>query len=266
MRPSELSAGSIPAAGIETTGRQSLAMEWQVADERPIAIMFNSVSFAVMMATPADLVDLAVGFSLSEAIVASQAAITGVLALPTEGGFFVDIATATAIQPRPRTLEGRSGCGLCGVENIADAIRRPPLLTPAFALEPAAAAAALRALPAHQPMNRINRSVHGAFWCDREGNILLAREDVGRHNALDKLIGALSRQGADFTAGFVAMTSRCSFELVQKIANVGIAHLVTVSAPTSLALELARQAGVTLAAASRDGVVVFDGSTHECTA
>src|SRR5690606_10065024 len=109
MRPSELSAGSIPATGIESTGGQSRAMEWQVADERAVAIMFNSVSFAVMMATPADLVDLAVGFSLSEAIVASQAAITGVLALPTEGGFFIDIATASAIQPRPRTLEGRSG-------------------------------------------------------------------------------------------------------------------------------------------------------------
>jgi FdhD protein len=266
MRPSDRTPGSIPAAGIESTAGQSRAMEWQVADERAVAVMYNSVSFAVMMATPADLVDLGVGFSLSEAIVDSPAAITSVLALPTEGGYFVDIATKAAIQPRPRTLEGRSGCGLCGVENIADAVRRPPAVKPGFVLEPRAAQAALLELPEHQAMNRVNRSVHGAFWCDRDGKILLAREDVGRHNALDKLIGALARQRTDFSTGFVAMTSRCSFELVQKLANVGIAHLATVSAPTSLALELARQAGVTLAAASRDGVVVFDGSEHERTA
>jgi FdhD protein len=143
------------------------------------------------------------------------------------------------------------------VAEIAAAVRPLRPVAPAFTLDAAGARRALAALPAHQPMNRVNRSVHAAAWCEPTGRVVLCREDVGRHNALDKVIGALVRGGADLGAGFVVMTSRCSFELVQKVATVGIPHLVTVSAPTALALRLAKEAGVGVAALSGDGVVVF---------
>ena len=126
-----------------------------------------------------------------------------------------------------------------------------------FALDPSAVQKAFADLPAQQPMNRVNRSVHAAAWVTPEGGIQLVREDIGRHNALDKLLGAVTRKGLDKSAGFVAMTSRCSFELVQKCVQLGIAHLVTISAPTSLALHLAQQAGMTLASRSPDGIVSF---------
>jgi FdhD protein len=232
---------------------------WQVAEEVPVAIMHNSVSTAVMMATPADLEDFAVGFSLSEGFVTDAAAIRNVMALTVVNGFCVDIAVdAAALKPRSaRALEGRTGCGLCGVEDIADVVKPIRPVRPAFTLDPAAALEAFAGFPAHQPMNRLNHSVHAAAWVSPAGGILLAREDIGRHNALDKLLGAVIRQGLDRRTGFVAMTSRCSFELVQKCARTGIAHLVTISAPTGLALQLARAAGITLACRAADAIVCF---------
>ncbi|MBI3674858.1 MAG: formate dehydrogenase accessory sulfurtransferase FdhD, partial [Rhizobiales bacterium] len=154
--------------------------------------------------------------------------------------------------------EGRVGCGLCGIEDIRDAIRMPAGKAPRVRLSPQAVARAYEALPRHQPMNAVNRTVHAAAWCSVDGEILLSREDVGRHNALDKLIGALARQGADLASGFVLMSSRCSFELVQKCALAGIGALATVSAPTALALSLAKQAHLKLAALSQRGVMIFD--------
>ena len=165
---------------------------------------------------------------------------------------------AAALGTRGRTMEGRSGCGLCGVSSLEAAIRDLPMVQPTFDPAPDAVARAFAALPDHQPINRRNRSVHGAAWCRPDGSILLAREDVGRHNALDKVIGALIRAGHEPADGFVVMTSRCSFELVQKAATVGIPLLATISAPTALALTLARQAGMTLCTLLRnDGVVTF---------
>ena len=235
------------------------ALVWQVPEEVPVAIMHNSVSTAVMMATPADLEDFGVGFSLSEGFVTHAAAIRNVVALTVENGFCVDIAVdETALKPRSlRALEGRTGCGLCGVEDIADVVKPVKQITPAFALDPSAVQKAFADLPARQPMNRINHSVHAAAWVTPEGEIRLVREDIGRHNALDKLLGAVTRGGLDPRSGFVAMTSRCSFELVQKATQFGIAHLVTISAPTGLALHLAQQAGMTLASRSPDGIVSF---------
>ena len=157
-----------------------------------------------------------------------------------------------------RSLEGRVGCGLCGIEDIKDAIRMPAGVVQKSALSPEAVALAYARLPDHQPMNAINRTVHAAAWCSVHGDILLAREDVGRHNALDKLIGALAKAGMDPRYGFVLMSSRCSFELVQKCALAGIGALATVSAPTALALQLAGQAGLKLAALSKGGVMIFD--------
>jgi FdhD protein len=235
------------------------SLVWQLPEEVPVALMHNSVSTAVMMATPADLEDFAVGFSLSEGFVTDSAAIRNVVSLTVENGFCVDIAVDDgALKSRSvRALEGRTGCGLCGVEDIADVIKPAAPVTQGFALEPSAVQKAFADLPAHQPMNRVNHSVHAAAWVTPEGEIRLVREDIGRHNALDKLLGAVMRNGLDKKAGFVAMTSRCSFELVQKCAVVGIAHLVTISAPTGLALHLAQRAGMTLASRSPDGIVCF---------
>jgi FdhD protein len=253
-------ATSRPAEGrLHRPDGTSSGLVWQLPEEVPVAIMHNSVSTAVMMATPADLEDFAVGFSLSEGFVTDAAAIRNVVVLTVENGFCADIAVAeAALKPRSaRALEGRTGCGLCGVEDIADVVKPTAPITQAFALDPASVQKAFAVLPALQPMNRINHSVHAAAWVTPEGEIKLVREDIGRHNALDKLLGAVTRQGLDRKAGFVAMTSRCSFELVQKCAQMGIAHLVTISAPTGLALHLAQEAGMTLASRSPDGIVCF---------
>ncbi len=253
-------ATSRPAEGrLHRPDGTSARLVWQLPEEVPVAIMHNSVSTAVMMATPADLEDFAVGFSLSEGFVTDADAIRNVVSLPVENGFCVDIAVdATALRPRTaRALEGRTGCGLCGVEDIADVVKPTAPIIEAFALDPVSVQKAFAGLPARQPMNRINHSVHAAAWVSPQGEIRLVREDIGRHNALDKLLGAVTRKGLDRKAGFVAMTSRCSFELVQKCAQVGIAHLVTISAPTGLALHLAQGAGMTLASRSPDGIVCF---------
>jgi FdhD protein len=185
-----------------------------------------------------------------------------VLVLPTEQGYAIDLSVPEDMINRSRmakrSLEGRTGCGLCGIEDMKDAIRMPSSKLPSVELAPQAVARAYEQLPAHQPMSRVNRTVHAAAWCSVDGEILLSREDVGRHNALDKLIGALARDGHDLTQGFVLMSSRCSFELVQKCAIAGIGALATVSAPTALALSLARQARLKLAALASRGVMLFD--------
>jgi FdhD protein len=234
---------------------------WHLPEEIPVALLINSTSYAVMMATPADLQDFAVGFALSEGLVAHASHISNVLAMPSGDGFSVDIATEHLIRERmiSRSIEGRVGCGLCGIEEMADAIRMPnhKLHAPEFSAH--AIARAFESLPSFQPMNELNRTVHAAAWCSEDGAILLAREDVGRHNALDKLIGAMARGHIMPDDGFVLMSSRCSFELVQKCAAVGIGALATISAPTALALKLAKQAGLKLAALSKQGIMIFDG-------
>ncbi|MFT3672705.1 formate dehydrogenase accessory sulfurtransferase FdhD [Aestuariivirga sp.] len=242
------------------------AVEWKLPEEVPVAIHFNSVPYAVMMATPADLEDFAIGFALSEGLIAHASHVANVLAFPSGDGFTADVAIPedNFIRERmvSRSLEGRVGCGLCGIAEMADAIRMPGGKLPHRPLDPAAVARAFEALPRFQPMNAVNRTVHAAAWCASDGRILLAREDVGRHNALDKLIGAMARAGQSPDGGFVLMSSRCSFELVQKCALAGISALATVSAPTALAHRLAREAGLSLAALSKQGVMIFDGEMN----
>lgn len=242
-------------------GRTAAPLEWQLADEVPVALAYNGRSHAVLMATPADLADLGLGFSLSEGIVAAAAEVRGLRVVAAGIGkgvaMTVPAERAEALAGRRRAMEARSSCGICGVETLEELVRPTDPVRASVAIPPAAIAAALAALPAHQPLNRLCRSVHAAAWCGPDGAIALAREDVGRHNALDKLIGALAGAGTDFAAGFVAMSSRCSFELVQKAAVVGIPLLATVSAPTTLALTVARRAGITLAAAAADGAVAL---------
>ena len=235
---------------------------WSLPEEVPVALQFNSVPYAVMMATPADLEDFGFGFALSEGLVRHGSDINNVLIMASGDGFTADIAVdgRKLIRERmvSRSLEGRVGCGLCGIEEMADAIRMPEGRLAATRLENSAVSRAFKSLPDHQPMNAVNRTVHAAAFCSADGSILLAREDVGRHNALDKLIGAMSRNQMQ-PDGFVLMSSRCSFELVQKCAMAGIGALATISAPTMLALKLARQAGLQLASVSDAGVMIFDG-------
>jgi FdhD protein len=258
----EKASASVPTHGTLYTEQGAIPVAWQVPEEVPLAILFNSQNYAVMMGTPADLEDFATGFALAEGLVDKASDIDGILILPSEQGFAIDLsvegAKLNASRMVKRSLEGRVGCGLCGIEDIRDAIRMPARAMPDIPLSPEAVASAYAALPGHQPMNQVNRTVHAAAWCSVDGSILASREDVGRHNALDKLIGALARSGTDFSAGFVLMSSRCSFELVQKCALAGIGALATISAPTALALSLAKQAHLKLAALSRRGVMIFD--------
>ena len=253
---------SHPVEGVSLdAGGGRSALIWQLPEEVAIALHINSTPYTVMMATPANLSDFGIGFVLAEGIVAKRSDIRAVLAMPVENGFAVDIAVdEQALEGARlvrRSIEGRSGCGLCGVENIADVVRVTKPVATQVHPSVAAILKAAPELPRRQPMNRLNHTVHGAAWVSLTGEIMMVREDVGRHNALDKLIGALAEAGTDLSAGFVMMTSRCSFELVQKAATVGIGALVTVSAPTLLALEIARKARMFLASLGDRGVVVF---------
>ena len=217
------------------------------------------------MLTPGDLEDFAYGFSLTEGIATAAADIraVGVEAAPDRLRLRIDLVGSRmhAHLARKRALSGRTSCGLCGIEDL-DAL--PRALTaqgtaPVVALS--SVGRALAALDAHQPLNAATRAVHGAAWCDPAGSILHLREDVGRHNALDKLIGALLRGGIDPADGFVLITSRASFEMVEKVGTFGVRTLVAISAPTSLALERARALDITLVGiARRDAVTVFHGA------
>jgi FdhD protein len=233
-----------------------------VAEEMPVALVYHDVPHVVMLATPADLEDFAVGFTLSEGLVARAAEIRSVEVIPGEASTDVRISVAwerfTALLQRRRNLTGRTGCGLCGAETAADAIRECGPV-PAGAPVPAADLhAAINALSGWQAINARTGSVHAAAWVLPGRGIQLVREDVGRHNALDKAIGALTRAGTDFAAGYMLITSRASYEMVQKSAAVGIPLLVALSAPTAFAVRLAERAGLTLVAFARaDRHVVY---------
>lgn len=230
-----------------------------VVEETPVALVFNGISHAVLLATPADLEDLALGFSLSEGILAQAGELYDVETLAGPRGIEVRMEIASerfmALKERRRTLAGRTGCGLCGVESL-DALARPAQRVRAGTpVTVAAIARGLAELPARQPLRENTGAVHAAAWIDHDGRILALREDVGRHNALDKLLGHLARHkadlGADLSAGFVLVSSRASYEMVQKVAALGIATLVAVSAPTALAVRLAEDSGLTLAGFAR---------------
>jgi FdhD protein len=255
-------APSIAAAGRVLRGDASSAAAGRIAEEAPVALVYNNVVQAVMMATPADLEDFAWGFSLTEGIVADPDEIVAVAVRPVADGAEIHVTVeeeaAARAAARERKLVGRTGCGLCGVASLTEAIVRPRAVGRRLRVAHAGLTAALAALPDHQPLNRETHAVHAAAWAASDGRILLAREDVGRHNALDKLVGAMARGYVDPTSGFCVITSRCSYEMVQKAMMVGIELLVAVSAPTGLALRLAETAGMTIVAVARaDAQTVF---------
>ena len=231
-------------------------LEDSVAVELPVALVYNGVSHAVMMTTPADLEDFAFGFSLTEGILEAREELYGLEVHEEASGIAVhlDIATARfmALKQRRRSLAGRTGCGLCGTESLEQAIR-PVASVVAPTVPDEAIQLALEALHWHQPLQRDTGAVHAAAWCGLDGEVVMTREDVGRHNALDKLIGAVLKQRLDVQQGFALVSSRASYEMVHKSASVGIGCLVAVSAATSLAIEQAQQAGLKLVGFARPG-------------
>jgi FdhD protein len=232
-----------------------------LAEETPIALVYNGISHAVMMASPADLEDFAVGFSISEGIAPSKADIGEVEAVPVENGVEVRIELSSRafwnLKERRRTLAGRTGCGLCGVDSLDQTVRDLPKIENDLKAPLAAIHRALDALPEAQVNNRAARSLHGAAFATPEGELKLVREDVGRHNALDKLIGGLVRSGIDPASGICVITSRCSFEMVQKAVSAGFPILVAVSAPTLMARRLAEAHNLTMVALARADSVVL---------
>lgn len=226
-----------------------------------MALEFNGLAYAVMMATPTDLDDFATGFALCEGLAGSPEDIGAIAIAQTDKGWIVRAALSglgvDQLTDRVRTRVAESSCGLCGIENL-EAVSRPlPPVATHRALDASAVFAALGALRASQPLGRETGAAHGAALASRDGALALVREDVGRHNALDKLVGAAARGGLPLANGFVLSTARCSYEIVEKAVRSGATSLVTVSLPTSLAVERATAAGLSLWALARDDSVLL---------
>jgi formate dehydrogenase accessory protein FdhD len=226
-----------------------------IAEEVPVALTYNGVSHAVMMATPADLEAFALGFSLSEGILRHPDELYDIEVAEAPQGLVAHLTISArrfaGLRERRRNLAGRTGCGLCGVDSLDQAVRRIDPVRRSRSLGMTAVARALEALPAWQVLNRATRSLHAAAFADASGAIVMVKEDVGRHNALDKLIGALALAKHEPAEGFVVITSRCSFEMVQKAVTAGFPLLAAISAPTALAVRMAQSANLTLVALAR---------------
>ncbi|MSP86015.1 MAG: formate dehydrogenase accessory sulfurtransferase FdhD [Methylotenera sp.] len=231
-----------------------------LAEETPIALIYNGVSHAVMLATALDLEDFALGFSLSEGIVRDPSELYSIEVQLQNNGIELHCNIASErfaqLKERRRTLAGKTGCGLCGAENLTQAMRYPPALTTRHQFEATSIARGLQAIQAQQTLQQQTGATHASAYVLADGAVRLVREDVGRHNALDKLIGALAKlaggQPLCHTAGFIITTSRASFEMVQKTASAGLSMLVAVSAPTGLAVRVAEQCGLTLVGFARE--------------
>ena len=230
-------------------GQVTRTPDW-LAEEVAVALVANGISQAVMMASPADLEDFALGFGLTEGWLRAPHELYGVDVVPTSDGIELHLEVASAcamrLKERRRSMAGRTGCGLCGTDSLSQ-VRQPLPQAPVVHVAPAALARAQRELRHLQARQQLTGATHAAAWCDRDGQVLLLREDVGRHNALDKLVGAMVRAAADPASGFVAITSRASFEMVQKAALAGAGLLAAVSAPTALAVDTARSCNLALA-------------------
>jgi len=247
----------------------------QIAEEAPIALVYNGVPHVVVMASPANLEDLALGFSLSEGVIGSVAELGGIEIVPEQTGYSVYLSVpperVAIIEQRRRNMTARTGCGVCGAETIEQAMRNvPKVAAPKVAaaqrVTRQAMAAAMKQLPSLQTLNMATGATHAAAWANFDGQLQLVREDVGRHNALDKLIGALAAGGMDTAQGFALITSRASYEMVQKAAMAGIGLLAAVSAPTALAVGIAREAGLTLAGFVRgERCMVYADEAHRLT-
>jgi FdhD protein len=264
MTPPDPKASVPSPNSVWRDGRAVTAGERALPAETPVALVHDASTTAVMMATPADLEDFGLGFSLTEGIIARIDEIRAVETVETGLGvevrMWLDGPASGMLAARRRRMAGPTGCGLCGIDSLAEAARAPPRVAEGLTLSPDQVQAALASLRERQALNAVTRAVHAAgFWTPAAG-LIAAREDVGRHNALDKLAGALARQ-PDSGAGAVVLTSRVSVEMVQKSAAIGAQAIIAVSAPTVLAVRMAEAAGITLIAIARDdGFEVF---THD---
>ena len=233
-----------------------------IAEETAVALSYGGSTHAVMMASPRDLEDFAVGFSLTERVIERASEIEAMEVVPTEEGVDIQMWLATpraeAHVTRHRHLAGPTGCGLCGIDSLSEALRSPLQVGAGIRLDTNSVLEAIASIVPHQSLNRQTGAVHAAGFWRPSGGLVALREDVGRHNALDKLIGALARQGDNAEDGALLLTSRVSVEMVQKASVLGAGILIAVSAPTALAIRMAEAAGITLVAiARRDGFEAF---------
>lgn len=255
MQPLGVMSPTVAADGIRLEHGASATVRETLAEETPVTFAYNGVSHAVMMATPADLEDFAIGFSLTEGVVARADLISDLRVVRYSGGIELQMETSAEVAKGVRRLSGRTGCGICGKEDVRDVLRALPRVEADSRFDAGSIERAMRELSGRQPLNEETGGVHAAGWASGDGEILEVREDVGRHNALDKLVGALVRAAVRPSTGFIVLTSRGSFELVQKAVVFGAPLLATVSAPTGLAVRVANDAGLTLAGFARAGRV-----------
>jgi len=231
--------------------------ERAIPDETPIAFTYGGETYAVMMASPSDLEDFAIGFSFTEGIIQQSSNVVDLEIVELDKGIELRMTLASLsrkkLEERARRFAGPAGCGLCGIESLNEAVAAPPTIHANLKVDPATVFRAMGELREYQPINAETRGVHAAgFWSLNKNGFVAVREDVGRHNALDKLAGALLRSDVKPADGFLALTSRVSIELVQKAAILGCPMLIAISVPTALALKTANAANLTLAAIARD--------------
>jgi FdhD protein len=237
-----------------------------VAEEVPVAFEYNGIAHTVMLATPADLTDFALGFSLSEGIVAHRSEVFDIEVVASDEGVTLQLEVASEaflrLKERRRSLAGRTGCGLCGAESLTQVMRDLPPVGSPRQMSPATLYAGMSQLPARQVLQHATGAAHAACWMNSAGEISCVREDIGRHNALDKTLGALAQSNFDPHAGAILITSRASFEMVQKSAAMGIGVVAAVSAPTAAAVRLAERLNITLAGFLRDQHCVCYAGNH----
>lgn len=240
-------------------GEQTIAMD-VIAVEVPVALEYNGISHVVMLASPANLENFALGFSLSEGIIQQASELYACEVEATAAGWLVHLEIAAErfmlLKERRRNLAGRTGCGLCGTESLEQVTRCKTVVSHRHHFTEAAILNGMHAMQNLQPMQKQSGATHAAAWMTAQGQIECVREDVGRHNALDKLIGVMAEQKQDFTAGVLLITSRASYEMVQKAAIMNVGVIAAISAPTSFAVELAEQTEVTLMGFIRDQTYV----------
>jgi FdhD protein len=247
---------SLPAyVGMPRLTRDRQLDQRAIPEECAIALVYDGTTAAVVMATPADLTDLAIGFSLTEGIIAAASDIDELNVVQGADGvelrMWLKPGCGAKFKNRQRRLVGPTGCGLCGIESLSEAIRKIPPLVRRMSLESAQIEIAVDALSVAQTLNRTTRATHAAGFYSPIAGLIFAREDVGRHNALDKLAGAIAIGNSSGADGAIVLTSRVSVEMVQKTAAIGSSILIAISAPTALAIRTARACGITLVAIAR---------------